>query len=146
MADVFSQTGAFVNQTLASAFNPATSVYGADLYTGTNVDSLNVFEKAWMQWYMYWGNPVIATGIMSFLLHEVRKQKRGIVSSRSLELTLPSSLLADHLLWACYSLYDRRLDALDAQVQDPRGERIFLLLLESSLMPSARLSGQSRHT
>lgn len=75
MADVFSQTGAYVNQTLASAFNPATSVYGADLYTGTNVDSLNVFEKAWMQWYMYWGNPVIATGIMSFLLHEVRSSK-----------------------------------------------------------------------
>lgn len=74
MVDVFGQGGAaaaFVNQTLASAFNPQTSTYGADLYAGTDPSLLNMFEKAWMQWYIYWGNPVIATGIMSFLLHEV---------------------------------------------------------------------------
>lgn len=71
MVDVFTQTGAYVNQTLSAAFNPVTSVYGSDLYAGTDIGALNFLEKAWMQWYMYWGNPVIATGIMSFLLHEV---------------------------------------------------------------------------
>ncbi|KAE8234592.1 hypothetical protein CF326_g363 [Tilletia indica] len=42
-----------------------------DLYVGINPDSLNVLEKAWAAWYTYWGNPVVATGLMSFLLHEI---------------------------------------------------------------------------
>jgi hypothetical protein len=24
--------------------------------------ALNVLERAWMSWYQYWGNPIIATG------------------------------------------------------------------------------------
>lgn len=70
--DYLTQAGNFANATVAAAFSPTTPVYGADLYTGTDLSSLNVFERAWMNWYMYWGNPVIATGIMSFLMHEVR--------------------------------------------------------------------------
>ncbi|KAI4752922.1 ERG25, C-4 methyl sterol oxidase, partial [Aureobasidium sp. EXF-8845] len=31
---------------------------------------LNYFEKLWMAWYAYIGNDVLATGIMSFLMHE----------------------------------------------------------------------------
>ncbi len=31
---------------------------------------LNVFEKAWLAWYAYMQNDVLATGIMSFALHE----------------------------------------------------------------------------
>lgn len=72
--DVLTQTGHLVNQTFAAAFSPPTPVYGADLYTGTDPSSLNFLEKAWMNWYLWWGNPVIATGVMSFLLHEVRVQ------------------------------------------------------------------------
>lgn len=53
----------------AAAATPATPVWGADLYTGTDVSALNMFEKAWMNWYIWIGNPVIATGLMSFLLH-----------------------------------------------------------------------------
>lgn len=43
-----------------------------DMYPGVNVAALNIFERAWMNWYEYWGNPILATGIMSFVMHEVR--------------------------------------------------------------------------
>lgn len=33
--------------------------------------SLNYFEKLWAAWYAYMGNDVLATGIMSFVMHEV---------------------------------------------------------------------------
>lgn len=106
--DIFTQTGAagFVNQTLSSAFNPQTSVYGADLYTGTDPSSLNFFERAWMQWYIYWGNPVIATGIMSFLLHEVRRRwKRDWWREDGLDYS--HFRLSDRLLWPSDPLYHR---------------------------------------
>jgi hypothetical protein len=32
---------------------------------------LNVFEKAWAAWYAYMQNDVLATGIMSFMMHEI---------------------------------------------------------------------------
>lgn len=32
---------------------------------------LNVFERLWAAWYAYIQNDVLATGIMSFLMHEV---------------------------------------------------------------------------
>ena len=32
--------------------------------------SLNVFEKLWAAWYAYMGNDVLATGVMSFTMHE----------------------------------------------------------------------------
>ena len=32
---------------------------------------LNVFEKAWAAWYAYMQNDVLATGIMSFAMHEI---------------------------------------------------------------------------
>lgn len=57
-----------VNSTMAAAAQQA-PLWGADLYTGTDVAALNVFEKAWMNWYIWIGNPVIATGLMSFLMH-----------------------------------------------------------------------------
>lgn len=31
---------------------------------------LNYFEKLWMAWYAWMGNDVLATGIMSFVIHE----------------------------------------------------------------------------
>lgn len=33
--------------------------------------SLNYFEKLWAAWYAYMGNDVLATGIMSFVMHEL---------------------------------------------------------------------------
>ena len=32
---------------------------------------LNVFEKLWAAWYAYMQNDVLATGIMSFMMHEI---------------------------------------------------------------------------
>jgi len=32
--------------------------------------SLNYFERLWAAWYAYIGNDVLATGIMSFVMHE----------------------------------------------------------------------------
>jgi methylsterol monooxygenase len=43
----------------------------AELYSGTDFTSLSWLEHQWVNWYVSIGNPVIATGLMSFLLHEV---------------------------------------------------------------------------
>jgi len=32
--------------------------------------TLNVFERLWMAWYAFMQNDVLATGIMSFVMHE----------------------------------------------------------------------------
>lgn len=37
----------------------------------TTVPHLNYFEKLWAAWYAYMNNDVLATGIMSFLMHEI---------------------------------------------------------------------------
>lgn len=41
------------------------------LYAGTDFSSLNWAEQKWVAWYVWWGNPIIATGMLSFLMHEV---------------------------------------------------------------------------
>ncbi|KAJ3742087.1 hypothetical protein DFH05DRAFT_1503848 [Lentinula detonsa] len=41
------------------------------LYSGTDFSSLNWTEQKWVAWYVWWGNPVIATGMISFLMHEI---------------------------------------------------------------------------
>lgn len=41
------------------------------LYPGIEFAALNWFEKQWVAWYIWIANPIIATGLMSFLLHEV---------------------------------------------------------------------------
>jgi methylsterol monooxygenase len=46
----------------------------SELYTasGTDFSKLSWLEANWAAWYLLIGDPVIATGLMSFLLHEVR--------------------------------------------------------------------------
>lgn len=56
---------------LEGLFNPATELHGAALYQDTNYAKLNMFEKGWVNWYVWWDNPIIATGVMSFVLHEL---------------------------------------------------------------------------
>lgn len=62
-----------VNRTLGSFAESITGHAGAvsGLYEGVDLATLSTAEKLWVQWYEYWGNPVIATGVMSFVLHEV---------------------------------------------------------------------------
>jgi len=63
-------TASFNWQESAAAFLGSSNSLPQDLYAGTNFDSLSWAERKWVDWYLYWGNPVIATGVMSFLLHE----------------------------------------------------------------------------
>ncbi|KAF7973796.1 hypothetical protein HWV62_20368 [Athelia sp. TMB] len=39
-------------------------------YANTDFSSLGWMEKQWAAWYIFIGNPIIATGLLSFLLHE----------------------------------------------------------------------------
>ncbi|KAK8865966.1 hypothetical protein IAR55_001115 [Kwoniella newhampshirensis] len=41
------------------------------LYPGVDLNSLSWIEKTWAEYYIAVGNPIIATGMMSFLLHEI---------------------------------------------------------------------------
>ncbi|TFK66065.1 C-4 methyl sterol oxidase [Pluteus cervinus] len=52
------------------AFNGTASVFN-QLYSGTDYSSLSWLEQQWVAWYIWIDNPVIATGLMSFLLHEL---------------------------------------------------------------------------
>ncbi|KAF8918626.1 C-4 methyl sterol oxidase [Mucidula mucida] len=52
------------------AFNATTSDFSA-VYTDTDLLSLNWAERQWLAWYVWINNPVIATGLMSFLMHEI---------------------------------------------------------------------------
>ncbi len=58
------------NATLVGSSGQLTA---SQLYSTFSVDyaQLNWFERQWMAWYLWIGNPIIATGIASFLLHEV---------------------------------------------------------------------------
>ena len=57
-----------------TTFGGSSAHTASQLYASSNVDftQLNWFERHWMTWYMWIGNPLIATGIASFILHEVR--------------------------------------------------------------------------
>lgn len=61
------------NQTLTEFADSFTGnpIPASVLYQGLNTTNLSWMEKLWVDWYLYWGNPVIATGVMSFLLHEI---------------------------------------------------------------------------
>lgn len=49
----------------------------ANLYAGVDPTRLNWLEQAWMHWYQYIGNTTVATGIMSFAIHEVSVPRGG---------------------------------------------------------------------
>ncbi|TFK47480.1 C-4 methyl sterol oxidase [Heliocybe sulcata] len=40
------------------------------LYANTDFSKLSWVENQWANWYLWMGNPVLATGLMSFMLHE----------------------------------------------------------------------------
>ena len=55
------------------SFNSTLHSTASALYAqaGTDFSSLSWLETQWAAWYMWIGNPVLATGIMSFVMHEV---------------------------------------------------------------------------
>lgn len=56
-----------LNITAAAAHNANPEQY----YASVDFSSLGWMEKQWAAWYILIGNPIIATGLMSFLMHEV---------------------------------------------------------------------------
>ena len=54
-----------LNSTASSAFY--------ELYGGADFSSLSWFEQQWANWYIWIGNPVAATGLLAFIVHEVSK-------------------------------------------------------------------------
>ncbi|CED83720.1 c-4 methyl sterol oxidase [Phaffia rhodozyma] len=62
----------FITSALKNTTLPADLAGSASsLYPSVNMADLNILEQLWVRWYLYIGNPVLATGIMSFVLHEV---------------------------------------------------------------------------
>ncbi|KAL0264205.1 C-4 sterol methyl oxidase [Diplodia seriata] len=61
-----------VNSTTAAFAHPAPAdTYWAQFEEVSKYNvSLNYFERLWLAWYTYMGNDVLATGIMSFVMHE----------------------------------------------------------------------------
>jgi hypothetical protein len=53
------------------SFNTTSFPFHHDLYPGVDFSSFNWFEKQWAAWYIAIGDPIIATGLMSFIMHEV---------------------------------------------------------------------------
>jgi len=89
------------------AFN-STSV-PLDLYAGVDFTSLSWLEQQWAAWYVWIGNPIIATGLASFLLHEVCPL--GLFRCSTADKS------QDCLLWTQYPLDYYRRDALLPQVE-----------------------------
>lgn len=57
--------------TIVSDFVASTKVLDYTLYDGVDVATLSFAERWWMSWFLWWGNPIIATGVLSFVMHEV---------------------------------------------------------------------------
>lgn len=57
-----------MNSTVLDHHATAQQLYAA---AGTDFSKLNWLESQWAAWYMWIGNPIIATGLMSFIMHEV---------------------------------------------------------------------------
>lgn len=53
------------------SFNATSFPLHHDLYTAVDFSSLSWFQKQWASWYILIGDPSIATGLMSFIMHEI---------------------------------------------------------------------------
>lgn len=90
------------------SFNATTTLSGhlssfQDAYADTDISALNWLDQMWVAWYIWIDNPVIATGLMSFLMHEV--SARHI--THLMILTRP-----DCILWTMHSVDYHRRDTL----------------------------------
>jgi methylsterol monooxygenase len=50
------------------------------LYGSADLSHLNWLERSWASYYIWVGNPIIATGLLSFLVHEVRSASPHAIS------------------------------------------------------------------
>jgi methylsterol monooxygenase len=56
---------------VATAAAHAAQTTTQQLYANIDLTKLSWLEQMWAAWYIWIDNPIIATGLMSFLLHEV---------------------------------------------------------------------------
>jgi hypothetical protein len=68
------------------------------LYANVNIEALSWAEKSWVNWYLWIGDPSVATGLMSFIMHEVSSFLKCLAVSRIL------IAFEDRLFWKMYSL------------------------------------------
>lgn len=85
----------------------------AFLYANTDFSKLNWLELQWAAWYLWIDNPIIATGLMSFLLHEVRHIVFLHISPQKFT-KLPCT---DCLLWSLHPMDYHRRHSLLPQVE-----------------------------
>ena len=76
------------------------------LYANTDFTKLNWLEAQWAAWYLWIGNPILATGLASFLLHEVRPAAVAPLACHA------HSNTAGRLLWPCNSMDHHRRDTV----------------------------------
>ena len=84
------------------------------LYANTDFSKLSWLETQWAAWYLWIGNPVIATGLMSFLLHEVRLSFRLLLYPYSRMTPL---IHAGCLFRPCHSMDHYRRDTVFQAVE-----------------------------
>lgn len=72
-----------------TSLTPPVHPTASELYAkaGTDFSQLSTVETWWAQWYIMIGDPVIATGLLSFILHEVGPP----LNASTLFLTAPLS-------------------------------------------------------
>ncbi|KAF8583684.1 hypothetical protein K439DRAFT_1634216 [Ramaria rubella] len=58
----------FERALITNGTNGAAQLYAA---ANTQFSQLSMFEQWWAAWYLWIGNPTIATGLMSFIMHEI---------------------------------------------------------------------------
>lgn len=87
------------------ALNGTVTNVFTELYAGTDFSSLSYLEQKWVWWYVTIGNPIVATGLMSFLLHEVRPR---VSLSKNHKLNQP----LDRLLWTKHTMDNHRRHAV----------------------------------
>ena len=57
---------------IADQFRPVNATTSQNqLYGAIDFSALSWLEKTWSSYYIWMGNPVLATGLLSFIVHEV---------------------------------------------------------------------------
>jgi hypothetical protein len=83
-----------------------------ELYGAVDLSYVSWLERSWASYYIWMGNPVLATGIMSFLIHEVRRVR----SLRDMPVLTRGP---DCVFWPGVPVDDCRQGSLSAAVQAP---------------------------
>jgi hypothetical protein len=99
---------------VAAAVAHATQLSSQSLYANVDLTKVSWLEQMWAAWYIWIDNPVIATGLMSFLLHEVI---RALLAFR--RLSLSSMLFPVCILRTFHPLDYYRCHAIFPSVEAP---------------------------